>query len=64
MEIRAFTGLEWADPRRWVTLREKWTRQRCQAAPGRIALRPAWASLVTMASPEGRGWWRPLGPVA
>lgn len=34
MEIRAFTGLEWADPRRWVMFSEKWTRQRCRATPG------------------------------
>ena len=35
--------------------------QRCQAAPGRIALTaeriPAWASLVTSTTPSGPGRW-------
>ena len=50
VETRALTGLEWAEPSREVMVRAKWTRQRCQAAPGRIALTaarmPAWASPV------------------
>ena len=37
VEIRAVTGLERAEPSLEVMLRAKWTRQRCQAAPGRIA---------------------------
>ena len=37
MEIRALTGLERAEPSLEVMLRAKWTRHRCQAAPGRIA---------------------------
>lgn len=57
VEISALTGLERADPRRWVTLRAKCTRQRCQPAPGRIALTaalmPACASDVTKATPSG-----------
>ena len=50
VETRALTGLERAEPSLEVMLRAKWTRQRCQAAPGRIALTaarmPAWASPV------------------
>lgn len=37
VEISALTGLERAEPSLEVMLRAKWTRQRCQAAPGRIA---------------------------
>ena len=37
MEISALTGLERAEPSLEVMLRAKWTRHRCQAAPGRIA---------------------------
>ena len=37
VEIRALTGLERAEPSLEVMLRAKWTRHRCQAAPGRIA---------------------------
>ena len=47
-------------------MRAKWTRQRCQAAPGRMALTaarmPAWASLVTSTTPvgsSGEGTLRP-----
>ena len=46
-----------AEPSLEVMLRAKWTRHRCQAAPGRIALTaawmPAWASLVTSTTPSG-----------
>jgi transposase-like protein len=38
VEISALTGLERAEPSLEVMLRAKWTRHRCQAAPGRIAL--------------------------
>lgn len=37
MEIRALIGLERTKSSLEVTLRAKWTRQHCQAAPGRIA---------------------------
>ena len=50
VETRALTGLERAEPSLEVMLRAKWTRQRCQDAPGRMALTaarmPAWASPV------------------
>ena len=37
VETSALTGLDRAGPSLEVMLRAKWTRQRCQAAPGRIA---------------------------
>ena len=50
VETSALTGLDRAEPSLEVMVRAKWTRQRCQAAPGRIALTaarmPAWASPV------------------
>ena len=50
VETRALTGLERAEPSLEVMVRAKWTRQRCQDAPGRMALTaarmPAWASPV------------------
>lgn len=56
-EISALIGLECLEPNFWVTLRAKWTRQRCQPAPGRIAvvaaLIPLCASEMTNATPNG-----------
>lgn len=66
VETSALTGLERAEPSREVMLRAKWTRQRCQAAPGRIALTaarmPACASLVTRTTPVGSSGEGTLSP--
>ena len=66
VETRAPAGLERAEPSLEVMVRAKWTRQRCQAAPGRIALTaalmPACASLVTSTTPVGSSGEGTLSP--
>ena len=54
VEIKVPAGVEWAEPRWCVTLRAKWTRQCCQAAPGRMALT---ALRIPIHRVVGLWWW-------